>query len=70
MSTKHALWIAQNERDIKILKQENEILKAQMDELKEIVHNTLMKHSPEYKKKIAMGSVDDFLRNRFGERTT
>lgn len=67
---KIGVWINDLYKEVNQLKQENKILKAEMDEMKELVHKTLMKRDPEYKKKVAMGGVEDFLRNRFGERQT
>ena len=61
-------WITQLFQRTEALEAENADLKIQMDELKEIVHNMLMKHNPEYKKRKVIGTVDDFLGKRFGER--
>ena len=65
---KFGVWINDLYKRVETLEGEREQLKTEMNELKEVVHNMLMKHSPEYKKKHALDGVSDFLRNRFGER--
>jgi regulator of replication initiation timing len=49
------------------LRAENEALNSDMDRLKGIVENMLMKHNPDFKKKRALQETDEFLRNRFGK---
>lgn len=51
---------------LELLEETNKKLLREVDELKEIVHNMLLKHNPDYKKKQALDGVGDFLRNRFG----
>ena len=65
---KFAEWINQLVDRVEVVEAENRDLKIQMNELKEIVHNALMKSNPEYKKKHVLGSMDEFLGKKFGER--
>ena len=57
--------IGANEKRIVALEEQNKVLQAQIDEVKSIIENLLMRNS-QYKKKQALEGVDDFLRNRFG----
>lgn len=67
---KMGAWINKLFQRVETLEAENTQLKLQMDELKEIVHNALMKSNPEYKKKHVLGSMDEFLGQKFGESRT
>ena len=58
--------IAKLIRQVGVLQEENHNLKGDVDYLKDIVHNTLMKNNPDYKRKKVLGEMDDFLNTKYG----
>jgi len=65
---KMGVWINELFKRVEALEAEDRQRAEEMTQLKEIVHNMLLKHSPEYKKKHALEGVGDFLRNRLGSK--